>query len=107
MKLKHHRLKPGGVQGALVRVCVAMKLKHHRLKPGGVLDSIQQRIPHRAGALPALMWVFGKGAVNDLAYSLRYFRSSLLEWNTRLFEDCPNRVVDAGLASEVQGKLAG
>jgi|GEM_PF-1290116 len=36
MKLKYHRLKPGGV------LCekqfeLAMKLKNHRLKPGGVL----------------------------------------------------------------------
>jgi hypothetical protein len=35
MKLKYHRLKPGGVQKELL-VDVVMKLKYHRLKPGGV-----------------------------------------------------------------------
>jgi hypothetical protein len=34
-KLKHHRLKPGGVHEVPL-VGVARKLKYHRLKPGGV-----------------------------------------------------------------------
>jgi hypothetical protein len=37
MKLKDHRLKPGGVLKDLGVLLVAMKLKDHRLKPGGVL----------------------------------------------------------------------
>ena len=33
LKLKYHRLKPGGVHGCPF-VAVVMKLKYHRLKPG-------------------------------------------------------------------------
>jgi len=36
VKLKHHRLKPGGVSGPESCLGVAVKLKYHRLKPGGV-----------------------------------------------------------------------
>jgi len=36
LKLKHHRLKPGGVQAVWGARLLALKLKHHRLKPGGV-----------------------------------------------------------------------
>jgi len=35
MKLKYHRLKPGGVPAGR-GVVVVVKLKYHRLKPGGV-----------------------------------------------------------------------
>src|SRR5215470_53711 len=35
VKLKYHRLKPGGVDVRGLR-SVAVKLKYHRLKPGGV-----------------------------------------------------------------------
>ena len=35
VKLKHHRLKPGGVP-RLILLSLAVKLKHDRLKPGGV-----------------------------------------------------------------------
>jgi hypothetical protein len=51
LKLKDHRLKPGGVSrtgGA----GVALKLKDHRLKPGGVTDSFSY-----AGALG--LWLAG------------------------------------------------
>jgi len=36
VKLKDHRLKPGGVPEGLAAFLVAVKLKDHRLKPGGV-----------------------------------------------------------------------
>ena len=36
LKLKYHRLKPGGVRRMRGRLLVAEKLKNHRLKPGGV-----------------------------------------------------------------------
>ena len=36
MKLKYHRLKPGGIRLKVVVPDVAGKLKHHRLKRGGV-----------------------------------------------------------------------
>jgi hypothetical protein len=35
VKLKDHRLKPGGVS-VFVGLVVVVKLKNHRLKPGGV-----------------------------------------------------------------------
>ena len=35
VKLKYHRLKPGGV-AFLKGWCLAVKLKYHRLKPDGV-----------------------------------------------------------------------
>ena len=35
MKLKYHRLKPGGVP-TVFPIFVVVKLKYHRLKPGGV-----------------------------------------------------------------------
>ena len=35
VKLKYHRLKPGGVRCRRL-LSVAVKLKYHRLKPGGV-----------------------------------------------------------------------
>jgi len=41
-KLKDHRLKPGGVPEVLAALFVARKLKDHRLKPGGVLVVIKQ-----------------------------------------------------------------
>ena len=37
-EVKHHRLKPGGVQERSWGLFVAVKLKHHRLKPGGVRE---------------------------------------------------------------------
>ena len=40
VKLKYHRLKPGGVV-VRQRPFVAVKLKYHRLKPGGVV--VRQR----------------------------------------------------------------
>jgi len=36
LKLKYHRLKPGGVDNNAGAVSIAVKLKYHRLKPGGV-----------------------------------------------------------------------
>jgi len=38
LKLKDHRLKPGGVQKLVRRLFVALKLKYHRLKPSGVSE---------------------------------------------------------------------
>ena len=41
VKLKYHRLKPGGVLGGIDGApLLAVKLKHHRLKRGGVLGGI-------------------------------------------------------------------
>jgi len=40
MKLKYHRLKPGGVS-PLVALCLVTKLKYYRLKPGGVFKQVQ------------------------------------------------------------------
>ena len=34
-KLKHHRLKPGGIHGVREALC-RLKLKHHWLKPSGI-----------------------------------------------------------------------
>jgi hypothetical protein len=43
MKLKYHRLKPGGVP-TFFPIFVVMKFKDHRLKPGGVLTTRQTHI---------------------------------------------------------------
>jgi len=43
MKLKYHRLKPGGVP-ALGQEYLVMKLKYHRLKPGGVPQLLAKNI---------------------------------------------------------------
>ena len=44
MKLKDHRLKPGGVFSE-AQALSSYELKHHRLKPGGVSNLEQQLQP--------------------------------------------------------------
>jgi hypothetical protein len=59
VKLKYHRLKPGGVSGQYDRF-VVVKLKYHRLKPGGVLDQFSATVGTEVRA------VIGTRDSNDL-----------------------------------------
>jgi len=62
LKLKNHRLKPGGVSRTS-GVAVALKLKNHRLKPGGVIDSFSRHpSPGSDRRAPSVIHPFSRSA---------------------------------------------
>jgi hypothetical protein len=77
VKLKNHRLKPGGVLVMVLPQAVAVKLKNHRLKPGGVLVMALSKA---------------------LALKLKYHR--LKAWWYRSQISKPHLASDAGCGSE-------
>jgi len=72
MKLKYHRLKPGGVQRELL-VAVVMKLKYHRLKPGGVQRELLCGCSYEIEVPPAKAWCPEDVALSVLL-KLKYHR---------------------------------